>query len=85
MKAIYGMKIRVVLKNPAGRQKKTPMPVDTAVMRVWYWLLRWKEMKLRIGMARVKPEAHAIDVHSNDEKCEPFTVIVLFVRVLYLQ
>jgi len=78
------MNIKVVLKNPAGRQKKTPMPVDAAVIRVWYWLLRWKEMKVRIGMAKVKPEAHAIDVHSIEENFEPFTVIVRFVRVLYL-
>jgi hypothetical protein len=78
------MKIMVVLKNPAGRQKKTPIPVDVAVMSVWNWLLRWKEMKLRIGIAMVRPVAHAIDVHSNDEKFEPLTDIVRFVRVLYL-
>jgi hypothetical protein len=53
-------------------------------MSVWNWLLRWKEMKLRIGIAMVRPVAHAIDVHSNDEKFEPLTDIVRFVRVLYL-
>jgi hypothetical protein len=41
-------------------------------------------MKLRIGIAMVRPVAHAIDVHSNDEKFEPLTDIVRFVRVLYL-
>lgn len=42
-------------------------------------------MKVRIGMDNVRPDTHAIDVHSKEEKFEPFTVIVLFVRVLYLQ
>lgn len=61
------------------------MPVDIAVMSGWKWVLRWKEMKLRVGMAKTRPPAHAIDVHSNEEKCEPLIVIVRFVRVLYLQ
>lgn len=74
----------MVLKRPTGRQKKTPTPVAIAVMSVWKWPLMWKEMKARIGAARVRPPPHAIDVHSKEEKLELLTDMVGFVSVMYL-
>ena len=78
------MKILVVLKRSTGRHKKTPMPMVIVVMSVWNWPLMWKEMKARIGTARVRPPPHAIDVHSKEEKLELLTDMVGFVSVMYL-
>ena len=67
MPTMYGMKMAVTLKNPAGRQNKTPTPVAAAVMSFGKWPSRWKEMKPRIGTDKARPVAQAIDVHSKEE------------------
>lgn len=71
----------VTLKNPAGRQKKTPTPVAATVMSFGKLPSRWKERKPRIGAAMARPVAQAIDVHSNAEN---FELMVCPVSLLYL-
>lgn len=76
----------VTLKKPAGRQKNTPMPVAAAVMSFGKWPSRWKETNPRIGAAKARPVAQAIDVHSKEEKFDPPPVLMVwFVSLLYLQ
>lgn len=42
-------------------------------------------MKARVGMAKARPVAHEIDVHSKGDKCMPLTVMLRCTRVVYLQ
>lgn len=72
----------VTLKNPAGRQKKTPTPVAIAVMSAGKWPSRWKDIKPRIGAAIARPVAHPIDVQSNEENFDPLVLMVFSVSLL---